>query len=159
MSEYTIGEIAIAEISAATAMVKAVFDKFNAAGFSEEGIQRFYQLIDPKTIENRLANNSFMLVAREEEQIIGVIEIYYVNHMLLLYTAENWHGRGIARSLLNAGIAKCRREQKEVRQLTVGAFDLAVPIYQKLGFVTYDQEQTINGIRFTPMLKKFEQAV
>jgi GNAT superfamily N-acetyltransferase len=153
MNEYVIGEVTFDELVKVTDMVKAVFDKFNASGFSEEGIRSFYELIRSETIENRLLKNSFMLVARKEDQIIGVIEIYYVNHMLLLFTAETWQGRGIAKSLLDAGISKCCREHEGVKQITVGAFDFAVPIYEKMGFVIYDQEQIINAIRFIPMVK------
>jgi GNAT superfamily N-acetyltransferase len=155
MSEYMIGEVTADELSQVSAMVKTVFDKFNAAGFSAAGIQSFYNLIAPAAMQSRLDVNSFMLVARHSDQIIGVIEIYYVNHMLLLYTAEHWHGHGVAKSLLAAGISECRREHPDVQQLTVGAFDYAVPVYQKLGFVIYDQEQVISDIRFTPMLKTF----
>ncbi len=155
MSEYMIGEVTVEELSQVSAMVKTVFDKFNAAAFSAAGIQSFYNLIDPAAMQNRLAVNSFMFVARQNEQILGAIEIYYVNHILLLFTAENWHGCGIAKSLLTAGSDKCRREHPDVQQLTVGAFQGAVPVYHKLGFVIYDQEQMIHDIRFTPMLKKF----
>jgi GNAT superfamily N-acetyltransferase len=153
MSDYTIVEVTFDELSKVTSMVKAVFDKFNAPGFSEEGIRSFHDLIAAETIRNRLLKNSFMLVARKEDQIIGVIEIYYINHMLLLFTAETWQGCGIARSLLDTGISRCCREHEGLNQITVGAFDFAVPIYAKMGFVIYDQEQTINGIRFTPMVK------
>ena len=153
MDQYAIGEVTFAELSKVTSMIKTVFDKFNAPGFDEEGIQSFYNQIAPETIEKRLLTNSYILVARNADQIIGVIEIYYINHMLLLYTAEAWQGRGIAKSLLDMGISKCRRDHPEVTQLTVGAFDYAVPIYEKMGFVIYAQEQTINGIRFIPMIK------
>ncbi|HWR41615.1 GNAT family N-acetyltransferase [Sporomusa sp.] len=155
MSDYAIGEVTFDELSKVTSMVKAVFDKFIAPSFLEEGIRSVYDLIASETIKNRLLKNSFMLVARKEDQIIGVIEFYYINHMLLLFTAETWHGCGIARSLLEAGISRCCREHEGLNQITVGAFELAIPFYEKMGFVIYDQEQTINGIRFTPMLKAF----
>lgn len=155
VNNYTIGAVTIEELSQVTDMVKTVFDKFMAPSYSEEGIQRFHYLIAAETIQNRLQQNSFMLVAKKENQIIGVIEIYYINHVLLLFTAENWHGCGIGRSLVEAGINKCSQEHEELHQITVGAFKLSVPFYEKMGFVMYDQEQTINGIRFTPMLKTF----
>jgi predicted GNAT family N-acyltransferase len=156
MDEYTIGEVTFDELGKVTSMIKTVFDKFNAPGLSEAGIQSFYNQIAPETIQKRLLTNSFMLVARKDDQIIGVIEIYYINHMLLLYTAEAWQGCGIARSLLDMGINKCCREHPDVTQITVGAFDYAVPIYAKMGFAIYAEEQIINGIRFTPMVKTIE---
>ncbi len=153
LGDYTIGEVAFAELGQVTNLIKAVFAKYNAAEFLEEGIQSFHNLIAEETIKSRLLTKSVMLVARKGDRIIGVMEIYYSNQILLLFTAEEWQRNGIAKSLLDAGINKCRQEPEGGGQITVGSFAYAIPFYEKMGFAVYGQEQTIHGIYSTPMLK------
>ncbi|WP_168733762.1 GNAT family N-acetyltransferase [Metabacillus sediminilitoris] len=47
-------------------------------------------------------------------------------------------------------IERCK-EEKNNSKLTVNSSPYALGIYHRLGFVESDKEQTINGIRFTPM--------
>jgi hypothetical protein len=37
-------------------------------------------------------------------------------------------------------------------QVSVNSSPNAVPIYERLGFASWSPEQTVNGIRFVPML-------
>lgn len=42
-------------------------------------------------------------------------------------------------------------ESDKALRVTVNASHFAIPIYHKLGFIDTDKEQTVNGLRFTPM--------
>lgn len=44
----------------------------------------------------------------------------------------------------------CKR-QNEISHITVNASPYAIEAYHHLGFVDTAKEQTVNGIRFTPM--------
>ena len=42
-------------------------------------------------------------------------------------------------------------KDNQPEKLTVNSSPYAVPVYHKLGFCDVDEEQIVNGIRFTPM--------
>ncbi len=58
-----------------------------------------------------------------------------VDHLALLFTAVDRQGQGVARRLLAAVTTHLRAAEPSVRQLTVNASAVALPIYERLGFV------------------------
>lgn len=44
------------------------------------------------------------------------------------------------------------QQDYERKEFTVNSSPYAVPIYHKLGFRDTDKEQTVDGLRFTPMM-------
>ncbi|QGQ48658.1 GNAT family N-acetyltransferase [Metabacillus sediminilitoris] len=59
-------------------------------------------------------------------------------------------GKGSQGVYVKKVIERCK-EEKNNSKLTVNSSPYALGIYHRLGFVESDKEQTINGIRFTPM--------
>lgn len=152
MKMYAIRELRPEEAVGAASLIAKVFGKFVASDFSENGVRHFHEFITPEGMRKRLAENSIILVACHDERIVGVVEIRDCAHIALLFTSEDWHGRGIARKLLDAAIERCL-EKMEVPKVTVNSSSYAIPVYKKLGFTISGREQTVNGIRFTPMSK------
>ncbi|WP_371372763.1 GNAT family N-acetyltransferase [Sporomusa aerivorans] len=153
MAGFVVGNIKLNEIDKAQTLIKSVFDKYIAPGYSPEGIRHFYEFITLEAIISRLITKSFMLAARTENEIIGVAEIRDYSHISLLFTAEAYHGNGVARTLIRTAIDKCLQKNKELKSITVKASPYAVPIYEKLGFSCSEPEQVLNGLRFTPMIR------
>lgn len=132
-------------------MVQKVFERFIASDYTSEGFTTFMQFINPSTIRSRnFRGNSFTLLCRREDQIIGVLEVQSWEHILLLFVEEEYHGRGIARGLLNRVVEMCR-ENARSEKITVKASPYGEPIYKKLGFVPIAPQQVKDGIKFTPM--------
>lgn len=153
MADYTIGEISPEEAGSALVLITATFDRFVGPGYSEQGLQAFKNFITRERQRPHYADRAFMLVARQERQIIGVIEMWDYRHITLLFTAAEWHNRGIAKHLLQAAINTCRRHNPALGKISVRSSPFAVPVYQKLGFLADGQEQIVDGMRFTAMTK------
>ena len=81
------------------------------------------------------------------EKLIGIIGIRAdKNHICFFFVDGIYHRQGVGRRmfhyLLNDYVGKT---------ITLNSSPYGVPFYKTIGFVSRDEEKTINGIRFTPM--------
>ena len=72
-------------------------------------------------------------------------------HINLVFTRKEYHRRGIATALFRHLLEDLRGENPGLEFLTLNSSPYGLPFYLHLGFVPQSKEQTINGIRFTPM--------
>lgn len=68
----------------------------------------------------------------------------------MLFVNKEYHSRGIARSLVQTVVERCKSEGN-ISNITVNSSPYAIEVYHRLGFLDTDKELTVNGIRFTPM--------
>ena len=85
--------------------------------------------------------------AFDGEKLIGIIGIRAdKNHICFFFVDGIYHRQGVGRRmfhyLLNDYVGKT---------ITLNSSPYGVPFYKTIGFVSRDEEKTINGIRFTPM--------
>ena len=156
-NDYTVRELPEeqAALSAALALVWRVFQEFEAPDYSEEGIQAFQDFIAPAAVQRKIEEKELaMWGCFDGEKIIGVIALRLPCHIALLFVDKAWHRRGVARSLLDAAVAFCIKEGR-CREMTVHSSPYAVPAYRRLGFADTGAEQTVDGLRFTPMKHMF----
>lgn len=132
-------------------ILSRVFGEHVAPGYQQEGIQEFLTYIEPAALDARLNKNHFMLLCCHNNTIVGVIEIRNNDHVSLLFVDTAYHRKGIARRLLNMVLDICRKNNPELKEVTVHSSPNAVPIYERLGFQATKEEQLKNGIRFIPM--------
>jgi GNAT superfamily N-acetyltransferase len=144
-------EIHYGEEAEACLLVMGCFHEFVAPGYSQEGIAEFARYVDPESMRLRLVNNHFVIVALDRAAIIGVIEVRNNNHISLFFVNKDYQNRGIGRTLHELAIRKCRASSPDVAVIEVNSSPYAVGIYEKLGFVRLNEEQTTNGMRYTPM--------
>jgi GNAT superfamily N-acetyltransferase len=150
----SIREIHSGEEEEACRLIRKSFDEFIAPGYSNEGVNEFLKYVNPDSMRERLADDSFALVAVADDVITGIIEVRSNNHIALLYVKKEYHRSGTAKKLLESAIEKCRQFDSTVDEIEVNSSPYAVRIYEKLGFTGVDSEKTVNGIRFTPMKLK-----
>ncbi len=132
-------------------LVRDVFWEFEAAEYEDEGVLEFENYIEYDAIAQRMREGSLaMLGCFENKRLAGVLAMRAPGHISLLFVAKAHQRRGIARALLDEMI-RCLAQLTDTSELTVNSSPYAIPIYQKLGFATIGPEQTLNGIRFTPM--------
>lgn len=154
----TIGLIHIREanpgdLESISDMVLRVFDKYVGSGYSSEGQALFHSYVQPDAIQKRLITGfSFVLVALDDKEIIGVIEVKNCNHISVLFVDERYHKKGIAKRLLSKAIEKAN-SLNSITEITVNSSPYAVDIYKRLGFLQMDDEIERDGIRHTPMKK------
>lgn len=149
---YTIRPVTIGpEVTPAMELVWSVFLEFEAPDYSEEGIREFRDYIQPDAIQTRLTKNElFLWACYDGDRTIGVIAARPPCHVSLLFVDKACHRRGIARALYGTmldhfnGWCGCN-------EATVHSSPYATDAYRRLGFVPTGAEQTVNGLRFTPM--------
>lgn len=72
------------------------------------------------------------------------------NHICLLFVKKEYHRLGIARKLFKQALEICKTQQN-IHEMTVNSAPFSIEVYHRLGFMDTGQEQTVNGMRFTPM--------
>lgn len=155
-AERRIEQIGSETLQEAMELVKAVFMEFEAPDYSEQGIQEFLKFIDMERVRKQIETSLLTLWACfNGQRVIGVLGVETRGHVCLLFVSGDFHRQGIAKALLERGLGVfCH---KKFAQITVNSSPYAVKAYERMGFVSAQPEQCINGIRFTPMTLDFEQ--
>lgn len=136
-------------------MIWRTFLKFEGRDYTEEGIQNFLDFItDDKLYAAFLRGEYQLMVALDGGKVIGAGSIRNRNHLSLLFVDENYHRRGVGRTLINS-LCTYLKEQPGERYMSVQAAPYAVNFYRRLGFRAIRPEQEISGIRVTAMEKIF----
>lgn len=134
-------------------LVVRVFTKFVAPLYSPEGVREFLTYAaDPDQLRERLQANRFVLVAELRGRIAGAIEVRNYDHISLFFVDGELQRKGIGKELWRRALDTCLANRRDLTRITVHASPNAVETYKKLGFQTEGPEQTVNGIRFVPMM-------
>lgn len=139
------------EIAPAMELVWQVFSEFEAPEYSAEGIAEFRHFIQPDHILTRMQSGGMALWGWfDQTRCVGVIAVTVTGHINLLFVEAAYQRRGIAKALMEK--AETCFAAHGAAGVTVNASPYAVEIYRRFGFQPVDAEQTVNGIRFTPMI-------
>jgi len=133
-------------------LVAHVFNELVAPEYSSEGVHEFLQYIEPTAFQARYRSNHFSLIALAQTKIVGMVEIRNHDHVSLLFVAQDYQRRGIAKELLHQAIQICQEYKPRPSEISVNSSSFAVPIYEKLGFYRVGERQERNGIGFIPMI-------
>ena len=145
--EYTIRKLESIETKSALDLVMKVFMEYEAPDYTEEGVEEFKKTMQDEDYLSKLC----MYGAFADERLIGVIATRSEGtHVALFFVDSDFHRKGVGRSLFQTVLDDCDSDL-----ITVNSSPYAVPVYKKLGFTETDTEQTVNGLRFTPMEYKF----
>lgn len=150
--EIRIRPLQTAELSAASILIREVFDTFEAPGYPPEGVETFRRFTAPETLTARLHSGEMSIWgAFCGQQLTGVLASRSPSHISLLFVDTPYHRQGIARALFSVFRDHCLAARPVLRHITVNSSPYAVEIYRRLGFTTTDAELTADGIRYTPM--------
>jgi len=139
------------DFTEALSLIRRAFTEFVAPDYSAEGIAEFNAFIERDSVAAKMAAGELRLWgAFENGRIAGVIAIRPPLHISLLFVDKEYHRCGIARRLFETLIYD-REITDGHSRVTVNSSPYAVPIYARFGFVPTGEEQTVNGLRFTPM--------
>lgn len=140
------------EEKAVSELVVQVFNEFVAPGYNREGIDTFMDYTEPDAIALRtLLEHNFVLTAKDQDRIAGVIDVRGHEHICLLFVDREYQRRGIARELVRRAIKRCSR-RPDFQYLSVNSSPFAVPVYAEMGFRQTAKEQLRDGICYIPML-------
>ncbi|MGN0573501.1 MAG: GNAT family N-acetyltransferase [Acutalibacteraceae bacterium] len=142
-SEIIVRRLNENETADALSLVRKVFLEYEAPDYPEEGIEEFFKSIHDEKYLSQLR----IFGAFKDEKTVGVIATRNGGtHIALFFVDGKYQRQGIGKELFKTVCKECNADI-----ITVNSSPFAVPIYQKLGFCKTDEEQTVNGLRFTPM--------
>lgn len=157
-SNLTYKKIEKEELQKALDLVRIVFDEFEAPYYSIEGIKSFYKFISLDNILEQYMNGSlYFYGCFVNDIIVGMIAVKNFVHISLLFVDKHYHKQGIARNLVNQVIEICKNKNPFLKTITVNSSPYAVGFYHRLDFIDISSEQTVDGIKFTPMRLKIEK--
>lgn len=129
------------------------YDRFMARDYSPGGAAHFraYAEALPERISSE---NHFALVAVDDGELVGIIELRDCHHCTLFFVKARFHGQGIGRWLFEEAVAHARAKVPHLSSVEVHSSPYAVPVYRKLGFKNTDTLQDSDGIIYQPMVRK-----
>ena len=130
------------EIPKATDLIWKTFLRFEAPEYSKEGIEHFRASLN----DNERTKAMKWYGAFDNGNLVGVLSVRKPQHIGGFFVSEDRQGQGFGRMLF-----ELMKSDFEVKEFTVNSSPYAVKIYEHLGFTATGKEQTIDGIRFTPM--------
>lgn len=133
-------------------LVWTVFQEFEAPDYSKQGIEEFRKFVSYNSIIEKFDKGEICFwECMDNDNLTGVIVTRGINHICMMFVNKEYHRQGIARSLFET-VEKVCESKNNITKITVNSSPYAVEVYHRLGFFDTDKEQTVDGIRFTPMV-------
>lgn len=136
------------DLPAISAVCLAAFDAAAAPSLSAAGVATFGRVAAADAFGARLQSDSHILVAEQEDRIVGVIELKEGRHLAMLFVDPACQGQGIGHALFEAVLPHLRAPQ-----MTVRASLNAVPTYLRYGFVLDGDVGEFNGLVYQQMVR------
>lgn len=130
-------------------LVARVFNEYVASDYGQDGIEEFFRFANPESMKERMQSGGFVLVAVQDDSIVGMLEFFPPNMVALLFVTVRH--QGIAKKLLAHSIEKACILDPNFSKLLAHSSPYAEPIYQKMGFRKTGSVKTENGITYIPM--------
>ena len=144
INKFEIRKCETDEINMALDLAWKVFKEFESPVYSKEGTEEFYKSIHNK---NYLSGIEYY-GAFDQNKLIGEIGIRpEKGHICFFFVDGKYHRLGIGTKLFQT---ICQIYPKQ--NITLNSSPYGLDFYHALGFIGTDSEQTVNGIRFTPMV-------
>ena len=132
------------ETESALRLAWQVFAEYESPDYAPEGTDEFKKTLND---EKYLAGIRYY-GAFDGDCLVGILGILEDKaHICFFFVDGAYHRRGIGTRLFER-----MREDFPGRTVTLNSSPYGLPFYKALGFTATDKEQTINGIRFTPMV-------
>ena len=131
------------EKESALRLIWKVFNEYEAPDYEPEGTAEFKKTLND---DEYLAGIRYY-GAFDQDTLAGVLGIREQKaHICFFFVDGAYHRKGIGTGLF----AKICEDHTN-RTITLNSSPYGLPFYKALGFIPTGHEQTVNGIRFTPM--------
>ncbi len=142
------------DLEAVSATCMASFLQSVAYTLSEEGVATFSKIAASDSFLERMKGDNLMLVAEDNGQIEGVIELKEGRHVAMLFISPDRQKEGIGRKLLSSAI-----NYAKVETITVSASLSSVSAYEKYGFECKGEASESAGLVYQPMAIKINKVM
>ena len=139
------------EETAVSNLVTSTFQRYVAPLYAQEGIREFLSYATPSALQDRQARNHVVLVASQNESIVGILELRDHCHISLLFVEAMHQRKGIGRLLVSEAVQLIRANHPIASEVTVNSSPNALEAYKCFGFQVKGELQVKNGIVFVPM--------
>lgn len=153
----TVKQIRLGEEIEVCNLVAKSFNEFIAPEFSDEGIEEFFKYSNPREFKKRSESGYFSMVAKSQDKLAGMIEVKGDSHISMLYVDRAFHRKGIAKILVKQALERISSEKNISGDITVNSSRYAVPFYERLGFLQFEEEKSIYGVIHIPMIVKYSK--
>ena len=151
---YHIRKITESEVDEAVALALNVFMEFEAPEYKPEGTAAFKRdmIENEEYIQNCRQGICPIYAAFDDKRIIGIMGMRpNKTHINLVFVKKEYHRQGVATALFRFLLEDIRRENPELKEITLNSSPYGKPFYLHIGFVPLSEEQETDGIRFTSM--------
>jgi len=148
---FTVRHIKVGEEFKVCNLVARSFNEFIAPGFSEEGVDEFFKYANPRALKKRVESGYLAMVAESGGELVGMIEMRGSNHISMLYVDKAFHRKGVAKDLVRLALEETPSNTESPKDITVNSSRYAVPFYESLGFIQFENEKSIFGVVHIPM--------
>ncbi|PSM13003.1 GNAT family N-acetyltransferase [Stenotrophomonas maltophilia] len=136
------------DLPAISAVCLAAFNAAVAPTLGADGIATFASIAAADAFGVRLQGDNQILVAEQQDRVVGVIELKAGRHLAMLFVDPACQGQGIGHALFEAVLPQVREPV-----LTVRASLNAVPTYLRYGFVLDGDVGEFNGLVYQQMVR------
>ena len=146
MNQKQIRRLSEYEIPAALDLAWKVFSEYESPDYSTEGTEEFRKCLhDEKYLYGIDYYGAF-----DSSKLIGLIGIRSkMEHICFFFVDGQYHRKGVGTKMFDHLL-----ENYKGNIITVNSSPYGLGFYKKKGFVPTEEEKTINGIRFTLMIKR-----
>lgn len=134
------------DVQAVSIMCMDSFFKSVAGTLSDDGISTFSKIAASDSFLNRMKEDNVILVAENDDDVKGVIELKEGRHIAMLFIDPECQKKGIGRELLLSALAQAR-----CSTVTVSASLSSVSAYRKFGFKCKGNIGESAGLVYQPM--------
>jgi len=139
------------DIKNALELIWDVFFEFEAPDYADQGVAYFKDFISLDSIMEKFDKDKMAFWGCFiDNNLAGVIASLGIGHISMLFVKKEYHRQGVAKRLFQTLLDVCKSDDN-VKRITVNSSPYAVEVYHRMGFKDTNAEQTLNGIRFTPM--------
>jgi GNAT superfamily N-acetyltransferase len=132
-------------------VVKASFDLYVAPVYPPEGVENFYTYASAEAMVERLEKGAHLFGVFVGQVLVGILEFRAKDHVSLFFIHPDWQGMGLGRKLWTYALDELQKIYPPIHWMGVNSSPYAVPIYEKLGFVTKGPIQQKGGVIFQEM--------
>jgi GNAT superfamily N-acetyltransferase len=133
------------------------FDEFIGAGYPRSGVRDFLSYASTPAILERLRRQHTFLVALDGARIVGIVDIDDYRHIDLLFVEKAYHGKGIARELVQRCIELALEARPNLKEITADTSEYGQVAYESMGFEPTGPQMVEHGRHFRRMRLKLKK--